>query len=223
MTALHSAKVTAPASDTKPDKELLKELSSALVLMRDKRYDEAGVELTRALESSFAGPETGFVMGEVLRRKEEFQRAAQVYAEVLHQDPDFPQVHTKVSYVLYTDSQIPRTRFMKRSSRWPRIRMMPRPTRMPGWLWATNRSLMLPHPSTGKRCESNPTTPACTTISGSSSTTCTISEKLNRRVQEVHHSRSTPARSYRTSKNFDNSLFDALVSRSRRTTPPLGL
>ncbi len=40
-------------------------------------------------------------MGEVLRRKEEFQRAAQVYAEVLRQDPDFPQVHTKVSYVLY--------------------------------------------------------------------------------------------------------------------------
>jgi hypothetical protein len=40
MTALHSAKITAPASDGKPDKELLKQLSSALVLMRDKRYDE---------------------------------------------------------------------------------------------------------------------------------------------------------------------------------------
>jgi tetratricopeptide (TPR) repeat protein len=101
MTALHSAKVAAPISDAKPDKELLKQLSSVLVLMRDKRYDEAGAELSRALESSFAGPETGFVMGEVLRRKEEFQRAAQVYAEVLHQAPDFPQVHTKVSYVLY--------------------------------------------------------------------------------------------------------------------------
>jgi tetratricopeptide (TPR) repeat protein len=69
--------------------------------MRNERYDEAGVELSLALESSFAGPETGFVMGEVLRRKEEFRQSAQVYAEVLHQDPDFPQVHTKVSYVLY--------------------------------------------------------------------------------------------------------------------------
>ena len=101
LTALNSARVTTPTSDGKPDKELLKQLNSALALMKDKRYDEAGAELSRALESSFAGPETGFVMGEVLRRKEEFRQAAQVYAEVLHQDPDFPQVHTKVSYVLY--------------------------------------------------------------------------------------------------------------------------
>jgi len=101
MAALNKAKVTAPASDGKPDRELLKQLSSAVVLIRDKRYDEAGAELSRALESSFAGPETGFVMGEVLRRKEEFRQAAEVYAEVLRQDPDFPEVHTKVSYVLY--------------------------------------------------------------------------------------------------------------------------
>ena len=131
MTALNSAKVTTPASDGKPDKELLKQLNSALALMKDKRYDEAGAELSRALESSFAGPETGFVMGEVLRRKEEFRQAAQVYAEVLHQDPDFPQVHTKVSYVLYR-LEILRTRCMRRRPRWPRIRTMPRPTRMQG-------------------------------------------------------------------------------------------
>ncbi len=30
MTALHSAKITAPASDGKPDRELLKQLSTAL-------------------------------------------------------------------------------------------------------------------------------------------------------------------------------------------------
>src|ERR1700720_3448500 len=101
MAGLNKAKVTAPASDGKPNRELLKQLSSAVVLIRDKRYDEAGAELSRALESSFAGPETGFVMGEVLRRKEEFRQAAEVYAEVLRQDPDFPEVHTKVSYVLY--------------------------------------------------------------------------------------------------------------------------
>jgi TolA-binding protein len=101
LAALNAAKVTAPASDGKLDKELIKQLSSALVLIRDKRYDEAGAELSRALESSFAGPETGFVMGEVLRRKKEFRQAAEVYAEVIHQDPDFPEVHTKVSYVLY--------------------------------------------------------------------------------------------------------------------------
>ena len=47
------------------------------------RYDDAGAELSHALETSFAGPETGFVMGEVLRRKEEFRKAAQVCQSAL--------------------------------------------------------------------------------------------------------------------------------------------
>ena len=175
LAALKAAKVTAPASDGKPDKELLKQLSTALVLIRDKRYDEAGTVLSRALESSFAGPETGFVMGEALRRKEEFRQAAEVYAEVLHQDPDFPEVHTKVSYVLYRLGAS-EDALQKRRPHWPRIRTTPRLTRMPGSLWATNRDLRRPRPSIKRRCESSPTMPACTTTSGSSFTTCTTTK-----------------------------------------------
>ena len=69
--------------------------------MRDKRYDQAIGELSTALKSSFAGPETGFVMGELLRQKGQWQQAAAVYTEVLREDASFPEVHTKLSYILY--------------------------------------------------------------------------------------------------------------------------
>src|ERR1700674_3650393 len=99
LAAVKAAKVSADA--VKPDKELLQQLSSAGVMVRDKHYYEAATELNKALKASFAGPETGFVMGELLRQQNEFRQAASVYAEVLREDPDFPELHTKVSFVLY--------------------------------------------------------------------------------------------------------------------------
>lgn len=101
LSALNAAKVMAAADDEKPDKELLQRISRAAILMRDKRYDQASAELSIAIKTSFAGPETGFVMGELLRAKGEWRLAAAVYAEVLREDADFPEVHTKLSYVLY--------------------------------------------------------------------------------------------------------------------------
>lgn len=98
LAAVKGAKVS--AEGVKPDKELLQQLSSAGVLIKEKHYYEAATELSKALKASFAGPETGFVMGELLRQQEEFPQAAAVYAEVLREDPDFPELHTKVSYIL---------------------------------------------------------------------------------------------------------------------------
>ena len=70
VAALIGAKVTA-AAYTQAEKELLGQLASAAVLMRGKHYDEAAAQLSEALKASFAGPETGFVMGELLRQKGE--------------------------------------------------------------------------------------------------------------------------------------------------------
>ncbi len=100
ITAVKAAKVTV-AADSVPDKELLTQIANAAVLMKDKRYDEAAAELSQALKASFAGPETGFVMGELLRQKGDIEKAAEVYGEVLRQDGNFPEAHTKASYILY--------------------------------------------------------------------------------------------------------------------------
>ena len=40
-------------------------------------------------------------MGELLRRQERWAESVAVYTEVLRQDPDFPEAHTKLSYLMY--------------------------------------------------------------------------------------------------------------------------
>jgi tetratricopeptide (TPR) repeat protein len=102
LTALANAKPI-HASD-KPDGEtevaLQNHLSSAGRMLRVKQYQEATHELTAALQSG-AHVEAGFVMGDVLRRQEVFDLAANVYQSILREDPGFPEVHTKLAYVFY--------------------------------------------------------------------------------------------------------------------------
>lgn len=79
---------------------LLTQLSAAGKFRRNKQYEEAGKALTAALQSG-GGPETGFVMGELLRDQEQWKEAALIYAEVLRQSPEFTEAHTKLSYILH--------------------------------------------------------------------------------------------------------------------------
>jgi tetratricopeptide (TPR) repeat protein len=97
--ALKAAKVDAAA--VKPDAALLRQLCDASVLMRDKKYAEAGAKLSDALESSFARMETGFAMAELLRRTEQYEAASKVYAEIEQAEPDFPEIHDKASLIFY--------------------------------------------------------------------------------------------------------------------------
>jgi len=99
LSALKAPKVSDPA--TKPDMELLRKLSEAAVLMKSKNYDEAGAKLNEALDMSFARMETGFVMAELMAQRVQFGKAAEIYAEILQEQPDFPELHDKSSYVLY--------------------------------------------------------------------------------------------------------------------------
>lgn len=99
IAALNSAKITPEGRE--PEAQLLSELSHAGALIKDKQYDLAADELNRALAANFAGPERGFIMGEVLRQKGDFPGALSVYKEVLAENSEFAEVHTKISYILY--------------------------------------------------------------------------------------------------------------------------
>src|SRR5260370_24621119 len=89
------------ASEDKPHPALLQHIAAAANLTKDKHYDEATYELTATLKGNFEKFEIGFVMGELLRQQERWAESAAVYNEVLRQDPDFPEAHTKLSYLLY--------------------------------------------------------------------------------------------------------------------------
>lgn len=100
LDAVRKAKPTEPAETSSDASELLRNLAQAGKLIRAKQYDEATTELRAALQVRGAA-ETGFVIGELLRRQEHWAQAVAIYSEVLRKDPDFPETHTKLAYVLY--------------------------------------------------------------------------------------------------------------------------
>lgn len=100
LQALKTAKVNT-TSEVKPDQETLEQLSQAAAYMNAKKFAEASKVLDEALDRSFARMETGYVMAELLRQRQEFSTALSVYGEILTKQPDFPEVHVKASYLLY--------------------------------------------------------------------------------------------------------------------------
>jgi len=104
LKALDAAKVTvAQGEEDRASKDVLQHVSDAAKLMHAKKYDEAATELTAAVTASFKSPECGFVMGELLQRMEDWERAEVIYAAIVNLEPDFPEAHTKLSYVLYRE------------------------------------------------------------------------------------------------------------------------
>jgi tetratricopeptide (TPR) repeat protein len=87
------------------ERNLIRQITTAGAHLRNKQYDQAVNELSKALQGSFATPEAGFVMGEVLRQKQDWQQSAMVYEYVLQHQPNFPEIHTKLSFVLYRSGE----------------------------------------------------------------------------------------------------------------------
>ena len=104
--SLDKAKVEtrSQAEEGPTELELITHLSNAGRMLGSKQFDAATNELTAALKEG-ADAEAGFVMGEVLRREEQFDLAVSVYKKVLQQNPDFPEAHTKFAFVLYRAKQ----------------------------------------------------------------------------------------------------------------------
>jgi tetratricopeptide (TPR) repeat protein len=103
LKALDTAKVSAAESDDRANTDVLQHLSEAARLMRAGSDDDAARELTAAVTSGFRSAECGFVMGELLQREQDWERAEVMYDAVLDENPSFPEAHTKLSYVLYRE------------------------------------------------------------------------------------------------------------------------
>ena len=104
LKALDVARVTVTqGTEDRANLDVLQHISEAAQLMRADRDDDAARELTAAVTASFKSPECGFVMGELLQREEDWERAEVMYDAILNEDPDFREAHTKLSYVLYRE------------------------------------------------------------------------------------------------------------------------
>jgi tetratricopeptide (TPR) repeat protein len=102
LNSVSQAKVQAgEAEETKREQQSWPHLAEAGKLIRAERYEEAETELNEALKGGGAKLATGFVMGEALRRQEEWTKSAAVYAEIIREDENFPEAQTKLSYLLY--------------------------------------------------------------------------------------------------------------------------
>jgi tetratricopeptide (TPR) repeat protein len=102
LRSVSQAKVRAgEEEETTKERQSWPHLAAAGKLIRAEKYDEAVTELNEALGGRGPKLASGFVMGEALRRQQEWTKAAEVYAEIIKEDENFPEAQTKLSYVLY--------------------------------------------------------------------------------------------------------------------------
>lgn len=97
LAALDAAK-TSPSGNTETasDKELLQHLSHAGSLIKSNQIDDAAAELTSSLSGGNKS-EVGFVVGLILIDQQRYPEAGKVYSRILAQDPDFPELHARLS------------------------------------------------------------------------------------------------------------------------------
>jgi tetratricopeptide (TPR) repeat protein len=99
--ALDSSKTKSTGNAEKAsDPELLQRLSHAGSLIKSHQLDEAAAELTNSLSSGNKS-EIGFVMGMVLIAQQRMPEAGQIYSTILSDDPDFPELHSRLSLTYY--------------------------------------------------------------------------------------------------------------------------
>ena len=97
--ALASAKTSSAGAGALQDSsELLRHLTNAGQLIRQNNLDAGAKELNIALATSSAKSQIGFVMGDLLIQQGDAEQALRVYQKILEDEPDFPQVHTRLSY-----------------------------------------------------------------------------------------------------------------------------
>ncbi len=101
--AVSKAAVHPDAGDAelKGEVEEREHLALAGKLIRNKEFEAAATEINEALRAGGRKAPSGFVMGELLRRKEDWSTAAAVFEQLIKQVPDFPEARTKLSFVLY--------------------------------------------------------------------------------------------------------------------------
>src|SRR5215472_1144066 len=102
LAALSAAKIAPPAkADSAESSGLLQHLSAAGKMLHAGQFAEASAELSAAVTNDFGKPEAGFVMGMILLDQQHYDQAGALYSEIFREDPDFPQLHTRLSAAYY--------------------------------------------------------------------------------------------------------------------------
>jgi tetratricopeptide (TPR) repeat protein len=102
LEALDAARVIVPEGAKEvPSKEVQKRIVDMATRYQSEKFPDDPRELLAVIKDAQGNPESGFVMGQMLRQQELFPQAEYVYGEVLSDNPDFPEVHTKLSYILH--------------------------------------------------------------------------------------------------------------------------
>ena len=107
LRAVNKATVRPGAEEEHPMQEIdgRQHLALAGNLIRNNQYEGAKKEVAAAFRVSGRKPAAGFVMAELLRRREEWVVGATVLEEVARYEPDFPELRTKLSFLLYRAGQ----------------------------------------------------------------------------------------------------------------------
>jgi tetratricopeptide (TPR) repeat protein len=101
LAALDTAKAPGSEASSSDNVRLLQHLSQAGALLKSGQLDEASNELTDAMGTTSAKSEIGFVMGMVLISQQRYPEAGQVYAQILQDDSQFPEVHARLSFTYF--------------------------------------------------------------------------------------------------------------------------
>lgn len=101
LVEINATKATTPGGSPNDNPELLRHLSSAGRLIRHNELDAAAKELSASLDLPGAKGSAGFVMGMVLIHQKDIEQALRVYQQIGEDEPDFPQIHTRLSFAYY--------------------------------------------------------------------------------------------------------------------------
>jgi tetratricopeptide (TPR) repeat protein len=102
-----SAVHESPATDlTRIQLQICSHIALSGKLIQDKQFPEAEQKLNAAVEAGGDKLDAGFVVAEALRQQEQWPMALAVYEEIAKEQPNFPEVQTKLSFVLYRSGDL---------------------------------------------------------------------------------------------------------------------
>jgi tetratricopeptide (TPR) repeat protein len=90
-----------PTPPSASDQKALQHLADAAPLVKKKQFDDAARSVNDALAAGASETDCAFVMGEILRQREDFGQAQAVYTKILEDSPNFPEAEVKLSYIAY--------------------------------------------------------------------------------------------------------------------------
>ena len=100
-----------------PNKEVQKRIVDIATRYKTEKFPDTPRDLAVVIKDALDNPQSGFVMGQMLRQQNLFLQAAYVYSEVLKDNPTFPEANTKLKFRSGTAWTIKRRRCAKRRRR----------------------------------------------------------------------------------------------------------